>query len=84
MKRKTWGDNLWKYSFPILSVILWIASIVFFFKSNSAYDTGDYQSQKEIMDAMRWYPVCFIGAIISTAASYVISGLLRYIDGQDE
>lgn len=84
MKRKNLGDILWKYIFPILSVILWIATIIFFFKSNSTYDTGDYQSQMEIMNAMRWYPACFIGAIISTVASYVISELLRYIDGQDE
>ncbi len=84
MKESKFGDNLWKYIFPILSVILWIITIILFFKSNSSYTTNDYEAQREIMDAMRWLPACCIGAVISTAATYVISELLRHIDGQGE
>lgn len=76
------GKNLWKYGFSILSVFLWIITIVLFFKSNSSYDTTDYEAQREIMDAMRWLPACCIGAIISTLAAYVIFELLEYIDDQ--
>ena len=67
--------NLWKYVFPILAASLWIATIILFFKSNSSYVTNDYESQKAIMDAARWLPACCIGAIIATAAAYVVDGL---------
>ena len=68
--------NMWKYIFPTLAAILWIITIILFFKSNNSYSTTDYEAQLEIMNAMRWQPACCIGAIISTAAAYVV----QYID----
>lgn len=73
-------DNLWKHIFEILSVILWIIVIVLYFKRAGGYRSDDYRTQMEIMTATRWYPACFIGAIISTAAAYFLSALLDYID----
>lgn len=72
--------NLWKYIFPSLSAILWIITIILFFKSNSSYSTTDYEAQLQIMNALRWQPACCIGAIISTAAAYVIEEIQNYID----
>ena len=70
----------WKYIFPSLAAILWIITIVLFFKCNSSYSTTDYEAQQQIMNAMRWQPACWIGAIISTAIAYVISEIQEYID----
>ncbi|MBQ8598686.1 MAG: hypothetical protein IJ411_01020 [Oscillospiraceae bacterium] len=72
--------NTWKYIFPALAAILWIVTIILFFKSHSSYDTTDYEAQLQIMNAMRWQPACFIGAIISTAAAYVIPELQSHTD----
>lgn len=72
--------KLWKYIFPSLSAILWIITIILFFKSNSSYSTTDYEAQLQIMNALRWQPACCIGAIISTAAAYVIEEIQDYID----
>lgn len=70
----------WKYIFPALAAILWVITIILFFKSNSSYSTTDYEAQQQIMDAMRWQPACCIGAIISTAIAYVISEIQEYIE----
>ena len=72
--------KIWKYIFPSLSAILWIITIILFFKSNSSYSTTDYEAQLQIMNALRWQPACCIGAIISTAAAYVIEEIQNYID----
>lgn len=72
--------NMWKYIFPILAAILWVITIILFFKSNSSYSTTDYAAQLQIMNAMRWQPACCIGAIVSTAAAYVVSEIQGYID----
>jgi len=76
---KIW-DNLWKYIFPILSVVLWIITIILFIKSKSGYDTRDLETQFQILNATRWHPACCIGAIISTAAAYVVSELRRHFE----
>ena len=73
-------ENMWKYTFTILAIILWIITIILFFKSNRSYSTDDYEAQLQIMNAMRWHPACCIGAIISTAAAYVVSKIQEYID----
>lgn len=78
MKNDTEG-SLWKYIFPILAVILWVAAIVLTFKANGSYQTGDYASMQAIENALRWRPACCIGAIISTAASYVIIQIAKHI-----
>ena len=67
-------------SLVILAVILWIITIILFFKSNNSYSTADYEAQLKIMNAMRWQPACCIGAILSTAAAYVVSEIREYID----
>jgi hypothetical protein len=77
-------NHLWRYIFPALSIILWILTIVLFFKSNEAYSTNDFEAQWEIMNALRWHPACCIGAIISTAAAYVVSELQNLIDERNE
>ena len=74
---KIW-DNLWKYILPIIAVILWVVTIILFFRSKSGYDSSDYETQQRIINALRWYPACCIGAIISTAAGYVISEFHRH------
>ncbi len=80
MKEHRFENNLWKYVFPAISIILWIVAIVLFFKVNSSYHTNDYEAQLAIMNAARWQPACCIGAIVSTAAAYVVSELRRYMD----
>ena len=72
--------NLWKYILPVLSVVLWVMTIVAFFKSNGTYTTNDYEAEMAIINAQRWYPACLIGAVITTAVSYFISQLCEYID----
>lgn len=72
--------NMWKFIFPTLAVILWIITIILFFKGHRSYDTTDYEAQLQIMNAMRWQPACCIGAIISTAAAYVVEEIREYID----
>ena len=72
--------DMWTYIFPVLAGVLWIITIVLFFKSHRSYSTTDYEAQLQIMNAMRWLPACCIGAVISTAAAYVVEALLEYID----
>lgn len=72
--------NMWKYIFPALAAILWIITIILFFKGHRSYDMTDYEAQLQIMNAMRWQPACCIGAIISTAAAYVVEEIQAYID----
>lgn len=72
--------NLWKYIFPLLALALWIATIILLFKSNSSYHTGDYATIQAIEKAARWQPACCIGAIISTALSFVIGELVSLIE----
>ena len=74
------GDILWKCIFPLLSVVLWILTIVLAFKANGSYQTGDYAAIQAIESALRWRPACCIGAIISTALSYVIMGLAKHFE----
>ena len=80
MKKSNFVDNLWKYIFPVLSVCLWILTVVLWFKMNSSYHTNDYEAQLEITNASRWHPACCMGAIISTAMAWVISDLQRIMD----
>ena len=83
MKNSQIGDNLWKYVFPILSVILWVVTIVLFFKGNRAYSTTDYEAQMQIASVLRWQPACFVGALISTAAAYVVSEIEQYFNRKE-
>ena len=80
MGRSNFEKNVWKYIFPVLSVILWIFTIVFFFRSHQSYSTNDVETQYAIMNAMRWLPACFIGAVISSAAAYVVAELQSRFD----
>lgn len=59
--KKIWMDGIhmknnqiWRYVFPALSVVLWIATIVLFFRGNRAYSTTDYEAQMQIASALRW------------------------------
>ena len=52
-----------------------------FFRANSSYDMTDIEAQRAIMNAARWHPACCIGAIISTAAAWVVSEIADRIDG---
>lgn len=79
--KKNFEKNLWKYIFPALSIILWVVTIALFFRANSSYDTTDIEAQRAIMNAARWHPACCIGAIISTAAAWVVSEIADRIDG---
>lgn len=78
--KKDFKKNLWKYIFPVLSIILWVVTIVLFFKANSSYNMTDIEAQRAIMNAARWHPACCIGAIISTAATWVVSEIADRID----
>ena len=78
--KNSFENNLWKYIFPVLSIILWIATIVLFFKSNRSFSTDDFEAQLAIINAARWHPACCIGAIVSTAAAWVVSELKNHID----
>jgi len=80
MRMEKFWNNLWKYIFPALSIILWVMTIIFFIRSKGVIDTTNYVTELRVVNAMRWHPVCLIGAIISTAAAYVISEVRRYID----
>ena len=71
---------LWKYAFPVLSGILWIATIVLFFKANGSYHTGDLEAQQAIWSAIRWQPACCVGAVLSTVASFVVFSLAEHLD----
>ncbi len=75
MKNGNFKENLWKYVLPILALVLWISTAVLWVKCSHGYTTDDYEAQMEIMNAKQWYPACFIGAIISTVAAYVVSEL---------
>ena len=75
---KIW-DSLWTYVFPVLSVILWIITIRLFFRMNAPYMTNSVEAER-VMNAMRWHPACFVGAIIATATGYVTSELRKYFD----
>lgn len=72
--------NMWKYIFPALAALLWIVTIVPFFKCSRSYDTTDYEAQLQIMNAIRCQPACCIGAVISTAAAHVVSKIQERID----
>ena len=72
--------NMWKYIFPALAALLWVVTIVLFFKCSRSYDTTDYEAQLQIMNAVRWQPACCIGAVISTAAAYVVSKIQERVD----
>ena len=78
--KKDFKKNLWQYIFPALSIILWVVTIVLFFKANSSYNMTDIEAQRAIMNAARWHPACCIGAIISTAATWVVSEIADRID----
>lgn len=78
--KKDFKKNLWQYIFPALSIILWVVSIVLFFKANSSYNMTDIEAQRAIMNAARWHPACCIGAIISTAATWVVSEIADRIE----
>ena len=78
--KKDFKKNLWKYIFPALSIILWVVTIVLFFKANSSYNMTDIEAQRAIMNAARWHPACCIGAIISTAATWVVSEIADRIE----
>lgn len=80
MKKTRIEDNLWKYIFPVLSAVLWVLTAVLYFKMNSSYHTNDFEAQQAILNASRWHPACCIGAVISTAAAWVVSDLQRIID----
>ena len=69
--------NMWKHIFPVLSAVLWIITIILFFKGHGSYD--DYEVKMQVMNALRWQPACCVGAIISTAAAYVIEEIKDYI-----
>lgn len=71
---------LWKYAFPVLSAILWIATIVLFFRANGSYHTGDLEAQQAILSAAQWRPACCIGAVVSTVASFVVFSLAEHLD----
>ncbi len=73
---------LWKYAFPVLSAILWIATIILFFQANGSYQTGDLEAQQAILSAARWQPACCIGAVVSTVASFVVFSLAEYFDSK--
>lgn len=78
--KKDFKKNLWQYIFPALSIILWVVTIVLFFKANSSYNMTDIEAQRAIMNAARWHPACCIGAIISTAATWVVSEIADRIE----
>lgn len=78
--KKDFKKNLWQYIFPVLSIILWVVTIVLFFKANSSYNMTDIEAQRAIMNAARWHPACCIGAIISTAATWVVSEIADRIE----
>ena len=78
--KKDFKKNLWQYIFPALSIILWVVTIALFFRANSSYDTTDIEAQRAIMNAARWHPACCIGAIISTAAAWVVSEIADRIE----
>ena len=78
--KKDFKKNLWQYIFPALSIILWVVTIALFFRANSSYNTADIEAQRAIMNAARWHPACCIGAIISTAATWVVSEIADRIE----
>ena len=81
MKDNTKG-NLWKNIFPLLSIILWLATfIIQFVASNTVYSNG-YMATVGMIKTISWRSACCIGAIISTAASYVIKELVNHIENK--
>jgi len=73
-----WKDNSWKYVFPALSVIFWIATVVLFIRSTGVI--SNYETELQVLTAVRWLPACFIGAVFSTAAAYVVEEIHRIFD----
>ena len=69
-----------RYLFLIIAAVLWIAAIFCVIKANASYQSSDLNALQTILGAQRWYPACFIGAIISTAAAFVIDDLYEHID----
>lgn len=84
MKDSGRSEKISSLVFPVLSLVLWIATIVLFFKSNGSYSTNDYEAQRAIEDALRWHPACCVGAIVSTAAAYVVSSLRQSMDREEK
>ena len=74
------GGNLWKCIFPSLSVILWIATFVIPFVVNGSTYTDSNTAMLAMTKALCWRSACCIGAIISTAASYVIIQIAKHIE----
>ncbi len=77
---KEWIEKkLWRYLFSMLAVILCVAAIVLFIRSRGAVRTDDYAALEAVSRAARWYPACFIGALLSTAAVYVVGKIKEII-----
>jgi hypothetical protein len=69
-----------RYVFPLIAAILWIAVFILFFREHSTFHSSDYAARQAAEAAARWLPSCLIGAILSTAASFVVHRLLKDID----
>ena len=69
-----------KYVFPVIAAILWIAVCMIFVRAHSPFHSSDYAARQAAETAVRWLPACVIGAILSTAASFVVIRLLKDMD----
>ena len=69
-----------RYVFPVIAAILWIAAFILFFRGQSPYHSSDYAARQAAETAARWLPSCLIGAVLSTAAAYVVHRLLKDMD----
>ena len=77
---KEWLEkNLRRHLFSALAVILCVAAIVLFIRSRGAVRTDDLTALQAVSRAARWYPACFIGALLSTAAVYVVGKIKELI-----
>ena len=66
-----------KYVFPVVAAILWIAVCILFVRAHSPFHSNDFAARQAAETAIRWLPSCVIGAILSTAASFVVIRLLK-------
>ena len=73
-------DNLWKSVFPVLSIILWLAAFFIPIIAQTRTYTDSYFANMAITKAYSWRAACCIGAIITTAASYVIIQIAKRIE----
>jgi hypothetical protein len=64
----------------VIAVILWIAVFIMFFREHSSFEFRNFAARKAAETAARWLPSCLIGAILSTAASFVVHRLLKGIE----